>query len=62
MTRPGGRSGSCGPGWSTPTRARSIADLPDLIESLQVACRQANEAITKRYFAYSAPVAWAQEG
>ena len=37
-------------------------DLPDLIESLQVACRQANEAITKRYFAYSAPVAWAQEG
>jgi uncharacterized alpha-E superfamily protein len=38
------------------------ADLPDLVESLQAACRQANEAITKRYFAYSAPVAWAQEG
>jgi uncharacterized alpha-E superfamily protein len=38
------------------------ADLPDLVSSLQAACRQANEAITKRYFAYSAPVAWAQEG
>ena len=38
------------------------AALPDLVESLQAACRQANEAITKRYFAYSAPVAWAQEG
>src|SRR6201992_2492618 len=27
-TRPGGRSASCGPGWSTPTRARSRPTCP----------------------------------
>jgi uncharacterized alpha-E superfamily protein len=38
------------------------ADMPELVSSLQAACVQANRAIAKRYFSYSAPVAWAQEG
>ena len=38
------------------------AELPGLVSSLQGACMEANEAITKRYFSYAAPVAWAQEG
>ena len=38
------------------------ADMPELVSSLQAACAQANRAIAKRYFSYSAPVAWAQEG
>lgn len=38
------------------------AQLAELVSSLQRACVQANEAITKHYFSYAAPVAWAQEG
>ena len=30
--------------------------------TLQAACVQASEAITKRYFQYEQPVAWEQEG
>jgi uncharacterized alpha-E superfamily protein len=37
-------------------------ELSEVVSSLQRACVQANEAITKRYFSYAAPVAWAQEG
>jgi uncharacterized alpha-E superfamily protein len=35
--------------------------LPDLLATLQHTCREANEAITGRYFIYEQPVIWAQE-
>jgi uncharacterized alpha-E superfamily protein len=36
--------------------------LPELLSSLQRACRQASEAISERYFTYEQPVTWEQEG
>jgi uncharacterized alpha-E superfamily protein len=36
--------------------------LPELLGSLQRACREASEAITERYFKYEQPVTWEQEG
>ena len=38
------------------------ADLPELVSSAQAVCLQANKAIAERYFSFTAPVAWAQEG
>jgi uncharacterized alpha-E superfamily protein len=39
-----------------------IDDLPDLLGTLQAACVEACEAITRRYFQYEAPVAWERGG
>jgi uncharacterized alpha-E superfamily protein len=36
--------------------------LPELLSSLQRACREASEAITERYFKYEQHVKWEQEG
>jgi uncharacterized alpha-E superfamily protein len=38
------------------------AQLPELLTTLQETCVQASEAITKRYFQYQSPVAWAVGG
>jgi uncharacterized alpha-E superfamily protein len=38
------------------------AQLPELLTTLQETCLQASEAITRRYFAYQAPVAWVRGG
>jgi uncharacterized alpha-E superfamily protein len=36
--------------------------LPELLGTLQAACAAACEAVTRRYFQYEAPVAWARDG
>jgi uncharacterized alpha-E superfamily protein len=36
------------------------AQLPELLSTLQETCMQASEAITRRYFQYQSPVAWAE--
>jgi uncharacterized circularly permuted ATP-grasp superfamily protein len=36
--------------------------LPELLGTLQAACAAACEAISRRYFQYEAPVAWARDG
>ena len=38
-TRPGARSASCGPGWSTPTPSSSTDQLPELLGTLQAGLR-----------------------